>query len=122
MKIANPVYDVVFKYLMDDNKIVKSVIPKIIRRRIESIDFQPKESVVKVGASSNEDDFPEEYKDISRKLQKATVDVEIQDIMNIEGKIVLEIPEREREIETLKESLSDKDKEVERLKKLLGDK
>jgi hypothetical protein len=35
MKIANPIYDVVFKYLMDDNKIAKLVISKIIGEEIE---------------------------------------------------------------------------------------
>ncbi len=48
MKIANPIYDVVFKYLMDDNKIAKLMISKIIGEEIESIDFQPKENVVEV--------------------------------------------------------------------------
>jgi hypothetical protein len=48
MKIANPIYDVVFKYLMDDNKIAKLMISKIIGEEIESLDFQPKESVAKI--------------------------------------------------------------------------
>ena len=49
MKIANPIYNVVFKYLMDDNKIAKLMISKIIGEEIESLDFQPKESIVKIG-------------------------------------------------------------------------
>ena len=48
MKIANPIYDVVFKYLMDDNKIAKLMISKIIGEEIESLDFQPMESVAKI--------------------------------------------------------------------------
>lgn len=48
MKIANPIYDVVFRYLMDDNKIAKLVISKIIGEEIESLDFQPKENVVEI--------------------------------------------------------------------------
>lgn len=48
MKIANPIYDVVFKYLMDDNKIAKLVISKIIGEEIESLDFQPKENIVEI--------------------------------------------------------------------------
>ncbi len=48
MKIANPIYDVVFKYLMDDNMIAKLMISKIIGEEIESLDFQPKESVAKI--------------------------------------------------------------------------
>ncbi|MCI5218668.1 MAG: hypothetical protein D3914_05630 [Candidatus Electrothrix sp. LOE2] len=43
MQIANPVYDVVFKYLMDDNSIAKKIISLIIGEEIERLDFQPTE-------------------------------------------------------------------------------
>ena len=48
MRIANPIYDVVFKYLMDDQKIAKLLISKIIGEEVESLDFQPKENIVKI--------------------------------------------------------------------------
>ena len=48
MRIANPIYDVVFKYLMDDNKIAKLLVSKIIGEEIVSLDFQPKEYVADV--------------------------------------------------------------------------
>ena len=51
MKIANPIYDVVFKYLMDDNKIAKLVISKIIGEEIETLDFQPKENIIEIERS-----------------------------------------------------------------------
>ncbi|XCN73449.1 MAG: hypothetical protein Q3M24_01480 [Candidatus Electrothrix aestuarii] len=43
MQIANPVYDVVFKYLMDDNSVAKKIISLIIGEEIESLEFQPTE-------------------------------------------------------------------------------
>jgi hypothetical protein len=43
VQIANPVYDVVFKYLMDDNSVAKKIISLIIGEEIESLDFQPTE-------------------------------------------------------------------------------
>ncbi len=58
MKIANPIYDVVFKYLMDDNKIAKLVISKIIGEEIESLDFQPKENVVEIERPAMDNDKP----------------------------------------------------------------
>lgn len=58
MKIANPIYDVVFKYLMDDNKIAKLVISKIIGEEIELLDFQPKENIVKIDRPLAENDNP----------------------------------------------------------------
>ena len=45
--IANPIYDVVFRYLMDDNKIAKLMISKIIGEEIVELDFQPTEHISK---------------------------------------------------------------------------
>ena len=44
MQIANPVYDVVFKYLMDDNKIAKMIISAIIGEEISELEFKTTES------------------------------------------------------------------------------
>ncbi|PCJ15305.1 MAG: hypothetical protein COB02_18175, partial [Candidatus Cloacimonadota bacterium] len=43
MQIANPMYDVVFKYLLDDNKIAKKLISLIIAQEIETLDLKPTE-------------------------------------------------------------------------------
>jgi len=43
MQIANPIYDVVFKYLLDDNKIAKKLISLIIGREIETLELKPTE-------------------------------------------------------------------------------
>jgi hypothetical protein len=59
MKIANPIYDVVFKYLMDDNKIAKLMISKIIGEEIESLYFQPKDNVVKIERSGIDEEKPQ---------------------------------------------------------------
>ena len=39
MRVANPIYDVVFKYLMRDTRVAKLVISNIIEQEIESLDF-----------------------------------------------------------------------------------
>ena len=43
MRIANPIYDVVFKYLLSDNKIAKLLIAAIIGEEIIELDFRPTE-------------------------------------------------------------------------------
>jgi hypothetical protein len=43
MQIANPIYDVVFKYLLEDNKIAKKLISLIIGEEIQSLTFKPTE-------------------------------------------------------------------------------
>ena len=48
MKVANPIYDVVFKYLMDDMKVAKLIISRIIGEEIISLDFKPTELQTKI--------------------------------------------------------------------------
>ena len=45
MQIANPIYDVVFKYLMEDSKSAKILISSLIQEEIITIDFLPQEVV-----------------------------------------------------------------------------
>jgi hypothetical protein len=42
MLIANPIYDVVFRFLMEDSKVAKLLIGAIIERDILELDFRPK--------------------------------------------------------------------------------
>ncbi len=49
MKVANPIYDVVFKYLMEDQKVARILLSKIIDRDIESLDFKPTEFEKRIG-------------------------------------------------------------------------
>jgi hypothetical protein len=39
MRVANPLYDVVFKYLMKDMRVAKLIISNIIEKEIASLDF-----------------------------------------------------------------------------------
>ena len=41
MQIANPIYDVVFKYMMEDAKVAKLLIASIISEEIEELKFRP---------------------------------------------------------------------------------
>lgn len=68
----------------------------------------------------NEGDYPEEFGNVIRKLQKAVLDEEIQNTMDVEDEVIEVLGDKEREIEGLKDTISEKDKEIERLKKLLG--
>ncbi len=42
-KVANPIYDVVFKYLMSDNKIAKLLISDILGVKINTLELRPQE-------------------------------------------------------------------------------
>ncbi|GAB4334297.1 MAG: hypothetical protein OHK0038_11200 [Flammeovirgaceae bacterium] len=43
MQIANPLYDVVFKYLMEDSKVAKLLLSAILGKEIVELDFRPQE-------------------------------------------------------------------------------
>jgi hypothetical protein len=45
VEIANPIYDVVFKYLMEDNKVAKIFLSAVTGLDITSLDFLPQELV-----------------------------------------------------------------------------
>ena len=98
MQIANPVYDVVFKYLMADNAIAKKIISLIIGEEIETLDFRPTEysdEVDKAGTSLTvyRLDFAatikvsdSSYKRIIIEIQKAKLPTDIMRFRNYLGK------------------------------------
>jgi hypothetical protein len=43
VQIANPIYDVVFKYMMNDDKVARLLLSAIIGREIVSLEFRPTE-------------------------------------------------------------------------------
>ena len=48
MHIANPIYDVIFKYLLEDNKVAKLLLSAIIGENIEELDFGAQEQTVEI--------------------------------------------------------------------------
>jgi hypothetical protein len=52
MEIANPIYDVVFKYLMEDNDIARLIISTIIKQNVISLELKPQESTVELKIGS----------------------------------------------------------------------
>ncbi len=52
MQIANPIYDVVFKYLMEDNNIARLIISSIIKQNVLSLEFRPQERTVELQPGS----------------------------------------------------------------------
>ena len=52
MEIANPIYDVAFKYLMEDNDIAKLMISTIIKQNVISLELRPQESTIELQIGS----------------------------------------------------------------------
>ena len=89
VKIANPIYDVVFKYLMEDNAIAKLMVSSIIGEEVEWLDPKPQEYVTEtfnVGQTTHTVyrlDFnakiktADGYKMVLIEMQKATLMIDI---------------------------------------------
>jgi hypothetical protein len=45
MRIANPIYDVIFKYLMENTDIAKDILSAILGETIISLEMKPQELV-----------------------------------------------------------------------------
>jgi hypothetical protein len=51
VQIANPIYDVVFRYLMKDEKLAKLLLSAIIGKEVLSLEFRPTEQTLSVSES-----------------------------------------------------------------------
>lgn len=51
MRIANPMYDAVFKHLLEDPASAKLIVGAILGEEIESLEMEPQEAAVQVGSA-----------------------------------------------------------------------
>ena len=49
MRAANPIYDVVFKYLMGDMRVARLILSKILDQEVEALNLRPTEFRKKIG-------------------------------------------------------------------------
>jgi hypothetical protein len=87
MRIANPIYDVVFKYMMEDLKVAKTFISAIIGEEVIDLDFCPQELTIKYKTDSRTVirlDFlarikaPDGHKAVIIEMQKAQLSSDIE--------------------------------------------
>ncbi|MDR1332485.1 MAG: hypothetical protein LBK07_10340 [Tannerella sp.] len=48
MHIANPIYDVVFKFMMEDNRVARAFLSAIIQEEVVELDFASQEHTVRI--------------------------------------------------------------------------
>lgn len=83
--IANPVYDVVFKYLMDDARIARTILSALLKKDVVAVEMRPHEYVneqrdtlsvfrIDFGATVRSDDGTEQL--ILVELQKTWLETE----------------------------------------------
>jgi hypothetical protein len=86
MLVANPIYDVVFKYLMNDEKVAKLILSSITGLKIKKVDFKSQEiqeeireslTVLHLDFVAKVEDENKEEKLILIELQKAKLPSDI---------------------------------------------
>ena len=58
MEIANPIYDVVFKYMMEDNTVAKLIVSSIIGEEVVSLEPKPQEHTREKDKEKNKGEIP----------------------------------------------------------------
>ena len=43
MKVANPIYDIVFKYMMEDERIARTILSALLKEEILRVEVRPHE-------------------------------------------------------------------------------
>jgi len=66
-----------------------------------------------------EENFPERYRALIRRLQRAVVEPELRDKMDIEDEILEELQDWEREVERRDQIIEEKNKKLEEKDKLI---
>lgn len=82
MLIANPIYDIVFKYLMEDLDIAKDILSLILNTEIISLSVQPQETTSEVKISDKPPiniyrlDFVAVFKEADGSTKKALIELQ----------------------------------------------
>ena len=77
MIIANPIYDVVFKRLMENDRVAKFFISTLLGQKVESLELKPQEFTYTeelIGVASEKDRELEEQKRLIEELKKKLED------------------------------------------------
>ena len=43
MLVANPIYDIVFKYLMEDERIARTILSALLKKEVVAVEMRPHE-------------------------------------------------------------------------------
>lgn len=78
MIIANPLYDVVFKYLLEDVEIARELLSTILGEEVQSLEVKPQETSTETGGGINilRVDFKAILKKKSGELNKVLIELQ----------------------------------------------
>jgi|GEM_PF-3220404 hypothetical protein len=130
MIIANPIYDVVFKYLLEDVEIARELLATILGEEVQSLEMKPQETSTETAgdirilrfdfkAVEHQVDFQGDTSDplikkMVERLGRAIASEEIRDKMDVEDELdrifEREMSKKEEIIAEKEEIIAEKDK------------
>lgn len=110
--IANPIYDAVFKFLMEDKKVAKILLSEFLKKVYEY--RQPGGTLL---LEINEEHLDEEVKYVLHRLHEAAKNHYVRSAMEIEDEVLSKIEDRDTTIMLKDKDVEEKDKEIEQLDK-----
>jgi hypothetical protein len=127
MEVANPIYDAVFKYLMEDDRVARTILSALLKKEVLSVFDQSK-----TNADTNdhtifidEDRYPEdnaEMQRILRRLLMAAVSSDIRQDMNVEDEYYSYLEQKETEVMIKEKIIAQKDAQLSQQKEQLSQK
>ena len=52
MEVANPIYDVVFKFLMEDERVARTILSALLKQEVLSVEMRPMNIATRIGSLS----------------------------------------------------------------------
>ena len=111
VKIANPIYDTVFKYLMEDDWIAKiSKLEEILNLLVTKNTMRMNKQTITIDDSSYEDDSDMNY--VIKKLLMASSNEKMRREMSVEEEIFSEIDSRDVKLKEKDETIEKQNKQI----------
>lgn len=123
--IANPIYDTVFKYLLEDERIVKTLLSALLKKEVLSVFDQTRKDkknhqVMDIDETVYEHDA--EMMRIVHRLLAAASDAKLRQDMNVEDEYFRAIENRDTAIMLRDQRIEEQNKQIEEQDKLIKEK
>lgn len=117
IKIANPIYDGVYNFMMSNDKVAKLLhnkteLEKFLRILNENKSKDGKNLMSEHFLNIYEEEIPKRYQPILRRLLEAFANAKVRETMEAEDDVLVELQEKEAIIQKQNEIIQEKDEVI----------
>ncbi|MCR4958287.1 MAG: hypothetical protein K6B13_06750 [Prevotella sp.] len=98
MTIANPIYDSVFKFLMEDERVARTILSALLKKDIVNVEVRPHEYSNSQHIDDHRYGNDEDMRPILHRLLMAASDPDTRQDMNVEDEFYSIIEKRDTEL------------------------